>query len=66
MLRRRQFNLALVNLSKKLDFCIVDIDRILKRTGVQTQMDWAHPDPRVHLAVAQDAVRIITDLGVLH
>jgi hypothetical protein len=64
-IRRLEFSLALVELSRKLDVSIVDVDRILKRAGIQTQVDWGHSDPRVSLLVAQELVRIIQERGVL-
>lgn len=42
MMRRREFNLALYDLSRQLDFSIIDVDRILKREGVEEQVDFAH------------------------
>lgn len=40
--RRREFTIALAELSAELDFAIVDIDRILKNMGVEEQVDFAH------------------------
>lgn len=40
--RRREFNLALLDLSRELDFSIVDVDRIMKKRGVQSHVDFAH------------------------
>lgn len=42
MMRRREFNLALYDLSRQLDLSIIDVDRILKREGVEEQVDFAH------------------------
>lgn len=40
--RRREFSIALTELSRDLDFPIVDVDRILKTAGVAEQVDFAH------------------------
>lgn len=40
--RRRQFTIALTELSRDLDFPIVDVDKILKTAGVADQVDFAH------------------------
>lgn len=40
--RRREFTIALAELSAELNFSIVDIDRILKNMGVEEQVDFAH------------------------
>lgn len=40
--RRREFGIALAELSQELGFPIVDIDRILKTLGVEEQVDFAH------------------------
>jgi hypothetical protein len=42
VMRRRDFCLALVDLSRELGFHIVDLDRILKREGIDRQVDFAH------------------------
>ena len=63
-LRRRAFVLALAELSRQLDFSIVDVDRIVKRFGIRTQVDFARLPPQVNLLVAREVVRILRDRGV--
>jgi hypothetical protein len=64
-IRRREFNLALVELSRKLDFSIVDVDRILKRAGIQeTQVDFAHYPEEAYQPIGREAFRIMRDLGI--
>ena len=64
-LRRREFCLALVELSRKLDFSIVDVDRILKQVGiVETQVDFAHFPMEAYDPIGRQAFRIMRDLGV--
>jgi hypothetical protein len=62
--RWREFNVALIELSRKLDFPVLDMDRILKRAGTGTQMDMAHFLPHQHLFVAREVLRLLNDFGV--
>jgi hypothetical protein len=62
--RRREFNLALIELSRKLDFSIVDMDRTLQRFGIRAQEDWAHAHTQQHLAIGQEVFRVMQDLAV--
>ena len=61
---RRAFNIALKDLSRKLDFSIVDVDRVLKKAGVNAQLDFAHFPAELYPPVAQETFRIMKDLGV--
>jgi hypothetical protein len=62
--RRREFNLALVELSRQLDFSIVDVDRAVKRAGIRTQLDFGHAPPAVEPFIAQEAFRVMRELQV--
>ena len=62
--RRMIFNIALAELSRDLDFYIVDIDRVLKRAGVNTMVDFAHFPAELYPPVAQEAFEIMQDLRV--
>jgi hypothetical protein len=62
--RWREFHVVLTELSRKLDFPIVDLDRVLKLAGTGTQMDMAHYLPYQHWYVAQEAFRVMNELGV--
>jgi hypothetical protein len=64
-IRRREFALALVELSRTLDFSIVDVDRCLKRVGILNQVDWGHVHPEHHPVLAQEVMRILQDREVL-
>lgn len=64
MVRRREFNLALVELSRRLDFSIVDVDRVLQREGVRNQQDWAHHHPAQYPAMGEELFRILQELEV--
>jgi hypothetical protein len=64
-MRRREFYLAMVELSRQLDFTLIDSDRILKRAGVSMQIDFGHPIPAFNPLIAREVVRIIKSLDVL-
>jgi hypothetical protein len=65
MMRRRAFNLALYDLSQQLDFSVVDIDRLLKRNGVEEQVDFAHWPLERFGPVAQEMFRIMRDREIV-
>ena len=63
--RRREFYLALVELSRALDFSIVDIDRVMKRKGiVEAQIDFAHFPESTYQDIGEEVLRVLRDLGV--
>lgn len=64
VIRRRQFNLMLSELSEELDFSIVDIDKILKSLGVKEQVDFAHWPLDRFEPVAREVNRIMVDMGL--
>jgi hypothetical protein len=64
-IRRRQFHLAVVDLSRQLDVSVIDLDRVLKRAGVRMHVDFGHAPPVFNPLIAQEVVRMIRDLGVL-
>jgi hypothetical protein len=47
-LRRREFYMAMIEVSRELDITIIDTDRILKRAGVRGQIDFGHPPQAFH------------------
>lgn len=64
-LRRREFVLALSELSAKLDFHVVDIDRILKLGGVQEQVDFAHVPLSQTAPIGAEVYRILRELELV-
>jgi hypothetical protein len=63
--RRRVLNIAIDELSRELDFRVIDVDRVLKEEGVDRQVDFAHfPVDRMR-AVAVEAHRHLIELGVV-
>jgi hypothetical protein len=64
-LRRRQFNLALVDLSRELGIHVLDIDRALKRKGIDPSIDFAHFGGHSYSAVADAACRVFQELDAI-
>ena len=62
--RTREFNVALAELSRKLDFPIVDLDRILKRAGIGGQKDFAHFPVQLAPVIAEEVFAAMSDLRV--
>jgi hypothetical protein len=62
--RAREFNVALAELSRKLDFPIVDIDRIVKKAGIGGHQDFAHFSPGLAPVIADEAFTVMNDLRV--
>ncbi|GBQ87141.1 hypothetical protein AA13595_2085 [Gluconacetobacter johannae DSM 13595] len=63
--RIRRFNLALVELSATLGISIVDVDAVIARHGAdKLKLDTFHLTPEGYRRVAEDAVRVLDDLGV--
>jgi hypothetical protein len=64
IIRRKVFDIMLWDLSRELDFSVVDIDKILKRIGVKEQVDFAHwPIDRFE-PVAREVFRVMQEMGV--
>ncbi len=57
--RRREFTIGLTELSRDLDFPIVDVDRILKTGGVSTQVDFAHFPVDRMMPIGAEVYRIL-------
>lgn len=63
--RRREFGIALAEMSRDLGFSIVDVDRILKMGGVEELVDFAHfPADRMR-PIGEDVYRILCDMGIV-
>lgn len=63
-LRRREFHLALTQLSAELGFGLLDVDRALKRGGIAEVVDFAHFPVSAYDAIAAEGVRVLDQLGV--
>jgi hypothetical protein len=64
-LRRREFNIALAELSRQLGFHVVDVDRALKRYGIDSQQDFDHIPADAGRPIAVEALRILRELEVV-
>ncbi|MCP5099426.1 MAG: hypothetical protein GY943_28055 [Chloroflexi bacterium] len=64
VIRRKVFDIMLWDLSRELDFSVVDIDKLLKRLGVKEQVDFAHWPLDRFEPVAKEVFRIMQDRGV--
>lgn len=62
--RKREFNIALAELSGQLGFHVLDIDQVLKRQGVLEQVDFAHFPVEGKMPVAREGFRILKELEV--
>ncbi len=63
--RRREFLVALAEMSRDLDFPVVDIDRILKETGVEEQVDFAHFPVDRMVPIGAEVHRILAERGMV-
>jgi hypothetical protein len=62
--RCKRFNLALISLSKEMGISIVDVDTIIARSGAdRLKIDAMHLTAEGYRLVAEEVVRILTDLG---
>ena len=64
-LQRRQFDLALRDLSRELDFYILDVDNILKKSDLKKQLEFAYFPPEHMKPIAEEAYRILRELEVV-
>ena len=63
--RRREFAIALADLSHDLGFSVIDVDRILKEGGVDELIDFAHfPADRMR-PIGAEVYRVLVDMGVV-
>lgn len=62
--RKREFTIALTELSAEKGFWIVDVDRALKGFGVQEATDFAHFPVESKQPVANEAFRIMRELEI--
>lgn len=63
--RRREFNIALAELADRLDFPVLDVDRIAKSTGIAGQADFVHYTPDQKRLITQDLIRILSAAGLV-
>ncbi len=63
-IRRREFNIALNELSQRLDFPLIDVDRITKGSGIAGQADFVHYTPDQKRLIAEEFLRMLVDAGL--
>jgi hypothetical protein len=63
--RRRDFTVALAELSRMLDFDIIDVDRILKLDGLRGQVDFAHISEAQFAPIATESYRVLREREIL-
>ncbi len=64
--RVRQFNLGLIKVSDVTGVSIIDVDTIIARAGAEAhKLDAVHLMPTGYRLVAEEVVRVLTDLGIL-
>jgi hypothetical protein len=64
-IRRMEFNDSLAEMVSKYGLSVVNVDRILKREGIQEQVDFAHFPLKSMMAIAAEFHHILCDRGVL-
>jgi len=64
VIRRKEFDLMLWDLSRDLDFSVVDIDKILKQLGVKEQVDFAHWPLDRFEPVAKEVFRVMKEMRI--
>lgn len=63
--RRREFSVALAELSARYDFDVIDADRILKLEGITEQVDFAHFSETQFMPIAEEAFRILRERAIV-
>lgn len=63
--RKREFNIALTEVSRRLGFHVLDVDHVLKKHGIRDQVDFAHFPVEAKMPVAREAFRILRELEVV-
>lgn len=63
--RRRELHVLVAELSAEMDFPIIDVDRALKRTRVERQLDFAHFPTDQYPVIAVEIEQMLEDFGYL-
>jgi hypothetical protein len=63
-IRYRELHVSLCELSRKLDFIVVDLDRILKRCRIRTEIRMTRLNPQQNQLVIRELFDILRDTGV--
>lgn len=62
--RRREFHEGIAQLGHRLDFPILDVDRITKELGISGQADFVHYTPPQKQAISREFAGLLRDAGV--
>ena len=63
--RRREFVLALNDLARRLEFPVIDVDRLAKQEGISGQADFVHFTPEQRHVMADEFVDVLVQHNVL-
>lgn len=64
-IRRREFNIALNELSQTLDFPVLDVDRIAKGCGIAGQADFVHYTQEQKRMIASEFTAMLAEAGLV-
>jgi lysophospholipase L1-like esterase len=64
--RIRRFNLALIEIARRVPISIIDVDDIVARMGAaRVKLDTVHCNAAGHRAVAESVARVLAEHGLL-
>ncbi len=63
--RRREFGLAVTELSASLNFPVLDVDRLAKEMGISGQADFVHFTAEQKTLIAREFAHVLIDAGVV-
>ncbi len=64
-LRRREFKEAFSYLGQKMDFPVLDVDRLTKQLGISGQADFVHYTAPQKRLISQEFAGVLSDAGVV-
>ena len=64
-LRRREFKEAFAYLGQRMEFPVLDIDRLAKASGISGQADFVHYTSDQKRLISQEFARILVDAEVV-
>jgi len=63
--RRREFGLAVNDLAAKMNFPVLDVDRLAKEMGISGQADFVHYTKEQNELIAHEFAGLVLDAGIL-
>lgn len=64
-LRRREFKEAIAYLGRKMDFPVLDVDRLTKQLGISGQADFVHYTQQQKRLIGREFAGLLVDAGVV-